>query len=89
MYSGRHPETQIGLETAFQSNGLVAPGVPLTLSILRLKSVPAPESGTKSFEKADIRAVLIVPGPGRMPRATCQLPVEVSPAGSTKTASRN
>src|ERR1700674_2992975 len=47
----------------FQTNGLVAPGVLLTRSILRLKSVPIPFSGVKSFEKAEMRRVFIAPGP--------------------------
>ena len=47
----------------FQTSGLVLPGVLLTLSILRLKSVPMPFSGVKSFEKAEMRRVLVVPGP--------------------------
>ena len=47
-----------------QTNGLVAPGVLLTLSILRLNSVPDPFSGVKSSEKADMRRVLVVPGSG-------------------------
>ena len=49
--------------SGFQTNGLIAPGVLLTLSILRLKSVPIPFSGVKSFEKAEMRRVLVVPGP--------------------------
>src|ERR1700682_1775312 len=48
--------------SGFQTSGLVLPGVLLTLSILRLKSVPAPFSGVKSFEKAEMRRVLVVPG---------------------------
>jgi len=47
----------------FQTRVLVAPGVLLTLSILTLKSVPIPFSGVKSFEKAEMRNVFIVPGP--------------------------
>ena len=47
----------------FQTNGLVLPAVLLTLSILRLKSVPDPFSGVKSSEKAERRRVLSVPGP--------------------------
>ena len=47
----------------FQTRVLVAPGVLLTLSILRLNNVPVPFSGVKSFEKADMRRVLVVPGP--------------------------
>ena len=63
-----------------QANGLVLPGVLLTRSILRLKSVPDPLSGVKSGEKADRRNVLIGPGPGRMFADTFQLPPAVSPA---------
>ena len=63
-----------------QTNGLISPGVLLTLSILRLNSVPDPLSGVKSFEKAEMRRVLIVPGPVlRMFAETFQLPA-VSPA---------
>ena len=47
----------------FQANALVSPGVLLTRSILTLKSVPIPFSGVKSFEKAEMRSVFIVPGP--------------------------
>jgi hypothetical protein len=66
--------------SAAQTNGLISPGVLLTLSILRLNSVPDPFSGVKSFEKADIRRVLIVPGPVlRMFEETFQLTL-VSPA---------
>ena len=46
----------------FQTNGLIAPGVLLTLSILTLNSVPDPFSGGK-FEEAEMRRVLVVPGP--------------------------
>ena len=63
-----------------QTNGLVLPGVLLTLSILRLKSVPDPLSGMKSSEKAEKRKVLIGPGPGRMLAETFQFPPPVSPA---------
>ena len=49
--------------SGFQTSVLVSPGVLLTLSILTLKSVPVPFSGVKSFEKADMRRVLVVPGP--------------------------
>jgi hypothetical protein len=68
--------------SAAQTNGLVLPGVLLTLSILRLNSVPEPFNGVKSSEKADMRRVLIVPVPGRMLAETFQLP-EVSPAAFT------
>ena len=45
-----------------------------------MNSVPDPFSGVKSFEKADMRRVLIVPGPVlRMFAETFQL-VAVSPA---------
>ncbi len=47
----------------FQTSALVAPGVLLTRSILTLKSVPIPFNGVKSFEKAEMRRVFIVPGP--------------------------
>ena len=66
----------------FQTNGLVAPGVLLTLTILRLNNVPDPFSGVKSCEKADMRRVLIGPVPGRMLAETFQL-VPVSPAPFT------
>src|SRR3984893_19471683 len=49
--------------SAAQISGVVAPGVLLTLSILTLNSVPDPFSGVKSFEKADMRSVFVVPGP--------------------------
>ena len=39
----------------------------LTLSILSWNRVPDPESGAKSFEKADTRRVLIVPVPRTLP----------------------
>ena len=66
-----------------QTNGLVLPGVLLTRSILRLKSVPDPLSGVKSSEKAEKRNVLIGPGPGRMFAETFQFPPPVSPAACT------
>ena len=47
----------------FQASVLVLPGVLLTLSILTLNSVPIPLSAVKSFEKAEMRRVFIVPGP--------------------------
>ena len=47
----------------FQTSVLVSPGVLLTLSNLTLNSVPIPFSGVKSFEKAEMRRVFIVPGP--------------------------
>ena len=67
-----------------QVKGLLAPGKPLTLSILRLKSVPDPTSGViPSFVRADIRNVLIVPGPVLRTFEPIVRPVEVTPAGST------
>ena len=67
----------------FQVKGVVLPIVLLTRSILRLKSVPIPFSGVKSSEKAEMRNVLIVPGPVlRMFEETFQL-LLVSPAAST------
>ena len=54
----------------------------LTLVILSSNSVPDPESGVKSFEKADMRSVLIGPVPGRTFPDTFQLP-PVSPAFCT------
>ena len=67
----------------FQTSEVIAPGVLLTLSILRLKSVPIPFSGVKSFEKADRRRVLIVPGPVLRTLADTVQLTAVSPAGST------
>src|ERR1700675_257509 len=49
--------------SAAQTNGVVLPGVPLTLSILRLNSVPEQDSVMKWSEKANTRVVLIGPGP--------------------------
>ena len=50
---------------AAQVSAVLAPGVLLTLVMFRLNRVPEPDSGVKSFEKADMRSVLIGPGPGR------------------------
>ena len=63
---------------AAQTNGLVAPAALLILSILSSNSVPDPDKGVKSFEKADTRRVLIVPVPITFAE-TFQLPA-VSPA---------
>ena len=46
----------------------------LTLVILSSNSVPDPESAVKSFEKADMRSVLIGPVPSRTFPDTFQLP---------------
>src|SRR5204863_905437 len=48
---------------AAQVRAVFAPGVLLTLVMFRLNRVPEPESGVKSFEKAEMRSVLVVPGP--------------------------
>src|SRR5437016_521020 len=61
-----------------QVNWVACP-VLLTLVILSSKSVPAPDSGAKSVEKAEIRSVLIGPVPGRTLPDTFQL-LAVSPA---------
>src|ERR1700675_1286810 len=57
-------------------------GAGLTLAILSSNSVPDPERGGKSFEKADMRSVLIGPAPARTFPDTFQLPA-VSPAFCT------
>ena len=61
---------------------MLAPGVLLILVMFRLKRVPEPESGVKSFEKAEMRSVLIGPPPGITLPDTFQL-VAVSPAVDT------
>ena len=58
---------------------MLAPGVLLTLVMFKLNRIPEPESGVKSFEKAETRSVLIGPTPSRMFPVTFQLP-PVSPA---------
>ena len=60
---------------------MFSPGVLLTLVRLRVKRVPEPESGVKSFEKAETRKVLIVPAPKTL-AVTFQL-VPVSPLAVT------
>jgi hypothetical protein len=66
-----------------QTRLLISPGVLLTLSIRKLKSVPYPEIGVlTSFTKALTRTVLNGPAPGRMFPATVH-PGTVSPAGLT------
>jgi hypothetical protein len=65
-----------------QTKGLISPGVLLILSIRSSNNVPDPLSGVKSLEIADIRSVLIGPGPVKMLAETFQLPA-VSPACST------
>ena len=61
---------------------MLAPGVLLTLVMFRLKRAPAPESGVKSFEKAEMRSVLIGPPPGITFPDTFQL-LAVSPVLDT------
>ena len=68
--------------SAAQVSAVLAPPVLLTLVMFRLNKVPEPESGTKSFEKADTRSVLIGPPPGITLPETFQLP-PVSPAADT------
>src|SRR6266446_958267 len=67
---------------AAQVRAVLAPGVLLTLVMFRLKRVPEPVSGVKSFEKAEMRRVLIGPPPGTTLADTFQL-VAVSPAPET------
>src|SRR5437667_5774745 len=67
---------------AAQVSAVLAPGVLLTLVMFRLKRVPEPESGVKSFEKAEMRSVLIGPPPATTFPDTFQL-VAVSPAPDT------
>ena len=67
---------------AAQVSAVLAPGVLLTRVMFRLKSVPEPESGVKSCEKAEMRSVLIGPAPGRTFPDTFQL-LAVSPALDT------
>jgi hypothetical protein len=69
---------------AAQTNGVLAPGVVLTLVMFRVKSVPVPDNGVDpSLEKAEMRSVFTVPGPlfSTLPE-TFQL-FAVSPAGAT------
>ena len=58
---------------------MFAPGVLLTLVRFRLNKMPEPESGVKSFEKQEMRRVLIGPGPANTFPVTFQL-LLVSPA---------
>src|SRR5436190_4360786 len=67
---------------AAQVSAVLAPGVVLTLVMFRLNRVPEPASGVKSFEKADMRSVLIGPPPGITFPDTFQL-LAVSPATET------
>src|SRR5436190_2142832 len=59
-----------------------APDVLLTRAIFRLNNTPEPERGVKSFEKAEIRRVLIGPLPGTMLPDTFQF-VTVRPVPDT------
>ena len=67
---------------AAQVSAVFAPGVVLTRVMFRLNRVPEPERGVKSFEKAEMRRVLIGPPPGTTLPDTFQL-VAVSPAVDT------
>src|SRR6266404_7272375 len=67
---------------AAQVSAVLAPGVLLTLVMFRLNRVPEPESGVESFEKAEMRRVLIGPPPGITLPDTFQLEA-VSPAADT------
>src|SRR5438552_18759951 len=67
---------------ASQVRAVFAPALLLTRVMFRLNRVPEPESGVESFEKAEMRRVLIGPPPGRMLPDTFQL-LAVSPAADT------
>src|ERR1044071_8242959 len=67
---------------AAQVSAVLAPPVLLTLVMFRLNKVPEPESGTKSFEKAEMHRVLMGPPPGITLPETFQLEA-VSPAADT------
>ena len=55
-------------------SAVLAPEAPLTLVMFRFNRVPEPDSGVvPSFEKAEMRSVLIGPGPGRTLPETFQL----------------
>src|SRR5438132_545125 len=56
-----------------QVKAVFALGVLLTRVMFRFKRVPEPDSGVKSFEKADIRSVRIGPEPGTTLPVTFQL----------------
>src|SRR5262245_35497153 len=62
-----------------QTRAVLAPGVLLTRVIFRLNRTPAPESGVKSFEKAETRSVLIVPAPITLPETFQLVPVRPAP----------
>ena len=63
---------------AAQISAVFAPGVLLTRVMFRLNRVPEPDSGVvPSFEKAEMRSVLIGPGPGRTFPDTFQLPAVI------------
>ena len=60
---------------AAQVRAVFAPGVLLTRVIFKLNNVPEPDSGVKSFEKAEMRRVRIGPPPGKTLPETFQLVV--------------
>src|ERR1044071_6443768 len=70
------------LGSAAQVSAVLAPPVLLTLVMFRLNRVTEPDRGTKSFEKAETRKVLMGPPPGITLPETFQLP-PVSPAAET------
>ena len=66
-----------------QTNVVLSPAVSLTRSILRLKSVPGPDSGViPSFTNAETRKIRIGPEPGKTFPETVH-PVAVNPAPTT------
>ena len=70
--------------TGLQTNELMSPGLLLTRSIRRFSSVPDPLSGvTPSFTKAEMRRVLLVPGPVLRMLAATVHPVPVRPVALT------
>ena len=66
------------LGTGLQVSAVLVP-LPPSLTRFNWNRVPEPESGTKLFEKAEMRSVLIEPVPGIMLLVTFQL-LAVSPA---------
>lgn len=67
------------LGDAAQISGVLAPGVLLTLTKFSWNKFPEPESGVKSFEKAETRNVLIVPAPMTFPETFQFVPVSPVP----------
>ena len=67
------------LGDAAQISGVLVPGVLLTLTKFSWNKFPEPESGVKSFEKAETRKVLIVPAPMTFPETFQFVPVSPVP----------